>query len=256
MEEWFENEDFWKVLFPFIFPSEKMDNAAEEVDSILTLTGCEEGTVLDLCCGPGRHSVALANRGAKVTGVDRSAFLLERAASHALASGVDVEWVRQDMRRFVRPETFDLVLNMFTSFGYFDDKDEDLLVLRNVIDSLRPGGIFVIEMASKEWLARVFQPTTSEKSADGGLLVQRHEVFDDWSRVRNEWIVLKDGQTTTFKFHHTIYSAQELKDRLSQVGFEHVRAFGDLSGGEFGFESTSLVMVAEKPSASTEDPII
>lgn len=253
MTEWFEDENFWKVLFPFIFPPALMDSAAEEVDSILTLTGCEEGTVLDLCCGPGRHSIALANRGAKVTGVDRSAFLLDRAESHALASEVEVEWVRQDMRRFVRAETYDLVLNMFTSFGYFDDKDQDLLVLRNVMDSLRPGGTFLIEMASKEWLARVFQPTTSEESTDGGLLVQRHEIFDDWSRIRNEWIVVRDGQATTFKFHHSIYSAQELKDRLTRLGFVNVRAFGDFSGGEFGLESTRLVVLAEKPNVCTED---
>ena len=52
MADWFEDENFWKVLFPFIFPPEKMESAAEEVGSILTMTGCVEGTVLDLCCGP------------------------------------------------------------------------------------------------------------------------------------------------------------------------------------------------------------
>jgi 2-polyprenyl-3-methyl-5-hydroxy-6-metoxy-1,4-benzoquinol methylase len=69
--------------------------------------------------------------GAEVTGVDRSAFLLERAAAHALANNVEVEGVHQDMRQFIRAESFDLVLNMFTSFGYFDDKDDDISVLNH-----------------------------------------------------------------------------------------------------------------------------
>jgi 2-polyprenyl-3-methyl-5-hydroxy-6-metoxy-1,4-benzoquinol methylase len=131
MTEWFEDEDFWRVLFPFIFPSEKLESADEEVDSIAALTGFAQGRVLDLCCGPGRHSVALAKMGAEVTGVDRSAFLLERAAAHALANNVEVEGVHQDMRQFIRAESFDLVLNMFTSFGYFDDKDDDISVLNH-----------------------------------------------------------------------------------------------------------------------------
>ena len=253
MTEWFEDESFWQVLFPFIFPPERVDSAEEEVDSILALAGIERGRVLDLCCGPGRHSIALAKKGATVTGVDRSAFLLERAASRAHENDVEVEWVHKDMRQFSRRESFDLVINMYTSFGYFDDKNDDITVLKNVIDSLRPGGKFLIELSSKEWLAKVFQPTTSEESADGGLLVQRHEIVDDWSRIRNEWIVVKDGRATTFRFHHTIYSAQELIDRLHQVGFRNVRAFGDLSGGAFGIESDRLVLLAEKPPVQTED---
>lgn len=249
MSEWFEDESFWKLLFPFIFPPERIAGAGEEVSAIQALAAFEGGDVLDLCCGPGRHSVAFAKRGATVTGVDRSAFLLERAAHHAHANDVEVEWVHEDMRRFVRPDSFDLVINMFTSFGYFDDKDDDIVVLRRVFDSLRPGGSFLIEMASKEWLAKAFQPTTFQETADGGLLIERHEIFDDWSRIRNEWIVIRDGHATTFRFHHTIYTAQELKDRLLQVGFGTLRAFGDLSGSEFGIDSTRLVLLAEKPGS-------
>ena len=93
------------------------------------------------------------------------------------------------MRQFARPEAFDLVINMFTAFGYFDDKEDDLLVLRNIYASLREGGVFVIDTMGKEWLAKGILPTTSEELADGKVLVQRHEIFDDWSRIRNEWIL-------------------------------------------------------------------
>jgi len=71
-----------------------------------------------------------------VTGVDRTKYLLDKARSKAIAARVKVEWIRQDMRDFVRENCFALVLSMFTSFGYFDDKRQDLIVLKNMFASL------------------------------------------------------------------------------------------------------------------------
>ena len=150
------------------------------------------------------------------------------------------------MRDFVRPEGFDLALNLFTSFGFFDDKTDDFRVLRNIYESLRSDGLFLIDVIGKEYLARVLQPTTSRRGADGSLLVERHEVFDDWTRVRNEWILVKGDHARSFTFHHTIYSAQELKDLLRQAGFQRVVAYGDLEGHEYGPDARRLVTIAWK----------
>jgi SAM-dependent methyltransferase len=246
MTEWYADESFWKTLYPFLFPDKRMAAAADEVSRILELVDFDGRSVLDLCCGPGRHSTDLARRGYSVTGVDRSPFLLDRARESAAADKVSVEWVISDMRDFVRPEAFDLVINMFTSFGYFDDKDDDLRVLRNIHSSLRAGGCLVLETVGKEYLASVFQPTTTQEAPDGGLLIERHEIFDDWSRIRNQWIVIRDGQPSFFDFHHTIYSAQELKDRLALTGFAEIRIFGDLEGGAYGPGSERLIALAFK----------
>ncbi|MGH7830499.1 MAG: hypothetical protein ACREP8_10015 [Candidatus Binatia bacterium] len=81
---------------------------------------------------------------------------------------------------------------------------------------------------------------------EGSLRVERHEIFDDWSRIRNEWIFIKDGRTKVFRFHHTIYSGQELKDRLYRVGFKRVKLFGDLDGNEYGVQAKRLVAAAWK----------
>jgi 2-polyprenyl-3-methyl-5-hydroxy-6-metoxy-1,4-benzoquinol methylase len=140
MSEWFEDESFWIETYPFIFPESRIEATEEEIDKILQLVECPGKSVLDLCCGPGRCSVALAKRGFTVTGVDRTAFLLEKAKARAKAEAVDIEWIQQDMREFVRPEGFDLVLSMFSSFGYFDDKTEDIRVLRNIFTSLKQEG--------------------------------------------------------------------------------------------------------------------
>jgi len=244
--EWFDDDAFWRELYPYMFPPSRFAQAESDVRGALALARPRGRRALDLCCGPGRCSIVLARRGFSVTGVDRTRFLLEKARARARRARVRVEWVRADMRDFVRAEGFDLALNLFTSFGYFDDKEEDGAVLEAVLASLKPGGAFVIDVVGKEFLARVFQPTTSEALADGSTLVQRQEIFDDWTRVRNEWTLLRRGRARTFRFHHTIYSGQELRDRLLRAGFARVELYGSLGGGAYGLTSPRLVAVARK----------
>ena len=122
MPQWFEDENFWEKLYPFMFPDEKFDIAEEQVEELLDLVAFEGSIVLDLACGPGRHSTALAKKGLQVTAVDLSSFLLEKGRARASAEKVEIEWVREDMRQFARLEAFDLIINMFTAFGYFVKK--------------------------------------------------------------------------------------------------------------------------------------
>jgi SAM-dependent methyltransferase len=246
MSEWFDDDAFWEATYPFLMTEERMEGAPGEVDAALSLVGFEGQDVLDLCCGVGRHSVEFAKQGFTVTGVDRSPFLLQKAHSRAEKENVEVEWFESDMRDFVRAASYDLVVNMFTSFGYFEDRNDDLTVLRNVLESLRPGGKFLMDTFGKEQLAVVFQPTTSDEAPSGDLLIRRHEVRDDWSRIHNRWIVVREGKAASFEFEITVYSAQELKDRLLSVGFRQVRVFGDLRGGEYGRDAERLIVVAVK----------
>jgi SAM-dependent methyltransferase len=246
MREWFENEAFWRGMYPFLFDERRFAVAAEEVRKIVKLTGVRQGTVLDLCCGPGRHSVVLAKRGFQVTGVDRTRFLLSKARRRARTVRVRVEFVESDVRDFVRPGAYRLALNLFTAFGYFDKKDDDRLVLRNIFESLQPRGVCVFDVCGKERLAKFFSGTDSERLADGTLLIRTYEVFDDWTRVRNEWIFLKGNRARRFQFHQTVYSGQELKDLLRQTGFTEVKLYGDLDGQPFGPDPPRLVAVARK----------
>lgn len=244
--DWFEDETFWSELYPYMFPPERFAAANEQVDQVVALTECAAGAVLDLGCGPGRHSVAFAQRGFAVTGVDRTTFLLNRARERAAEAGVTIEWVQEDMRRFVRPAMFDLACNLFTSFGYFEDEADDLQVLRNVYASLKNDGMFVIEMMSKERLARAWQNALCTQSADGSLMIQRPQVAADWCRVKNDWILVRDGRAQSFHFEHTIYSGREIKDRLLDCGFSEVQLFGGLNGSPYDLDATRLVAIASK----------
>jgi hypothetical protein len=105
----------------------------------------------------------------------------------------------------------------------------------------------LIETLGKERLAKFFQPTTSTVLPDGTVWVERHEIFDDWTRVRNEWLILRHGRVKSFKFHHTVYSGQELRDRMERVGFVAVKLYGNLDGDDYGPNAERLVAIGRKP---------
>jgi len=244
--EWFDNEAFWQDMYPFMFPEEVFAHASLQTGKLVTLAKPAGRDVLDLCCGPGRHSIALAVAGFRVTGVDKTGYLLDRARAMAVEAEVDVEWVQTDMRDFIRADAFDMVINMWTSFGYFDDKREDLQVLGNIHKSLKPGGVCVIDALGKEWAAGNLPPVTSDVLPDGTRLIKRNEVFDDWTRLREEWILIRKDRAKTFKFHHTLYSGQELKDRIQQAGLIDVRLYGNLDGAEYGPRASRLIALGRR----------
>ena len=160
---WCEDESFWERTFPFMFSEAGFAAAIENVPKLVALSGVAGGTVLDLACGPGRYAVPLAKAGFAVTGVDRTRFLLDKARQHADREAATIEWIERDMREFVRPEAFDLAINLFTSFGYFDDWAENRQALENVLASLKPGGVFIFDHLGKELLAERFTATRSER---------------------------------------------------------------------------------------------
>jgi SAM-dependent methyltransferase len=245
---WFEDETLWEATYPFMFADERFAAAEAEVTELPKLTGSPFHRVLDLGCGPGRHSIPLARQGARVTAVDRSAFLLQKARARAVAENLNIEWLQEDMRSFVRPDEFDLVINLFTSFGYFGDVEEDLTVLRNVFRSLVPGGFFVIDLMGKEIIARGFAPSSVEKRPDGSILVQTREITDDWYRIQSHWLLIRDHQVTEIRFDNALYSGRELADLLKKTGFERVKLFGSLQGTPYDLNARRLVAAAIKPA--------
>ena len=147
---WHEDDEFWKVFAPHMFTEDRWDATPAEVDNLLSLLALRPGAaVLDLCCGPGRHSLELARRGFCVTGVDRTESYVQEARERAARDELGVEFVEDDMRRFCRPDAFDAAIMMYTSFGYFEDPAENRQVLANVCRSLRDGGVLLIETMGK-----------------------------------------------------------------------------------------------------------
>jgi SAM-dependent methyltransferase len=251
-KEWFDDDSFWRELYPFMFPQQRLTDAQAQSGKVLALTKPPGKSVLDLCCGPGRFSLAFAKKGFAVTGVDKTKYLLDKARAKARAAQVRIEWVQSDMRDFVRPDSFGLVVSTFTSFGYFDDKREDMLVLDHMLASLQPGGACLVEVMGKEILARVLKSPITTILPDGAIWIDRHEIVEDWTRVRNEWLVIRNGKTKSFNFKLTVYSGQELRERMERAGFVDVTLYGNLDGAEYGSNAERLIAVGRKaPLEST-----
>lgn len=243
---WHEDDTFWETTDSIMFAERRLEAARGEVEGILSLLGVELGVhVLDLCCGVGRHSLELARRGFHVTGVDRTRSYLDRASKQAEAEGLKVEFVQDDMRTFCRPDAFDAVINMFTSFGYFEDPEEDRQVIVNVYRSLKSGGVFLLDTMGKEVLARVFKEKDWLEE-NGVFRLIEHKVSNNWSWMENRWIVINNDKRTEFRVTHRLYSAAELASLFTECKFRHIDAYGDLSGSAYDHTAKRLVMVTHK----------
>jgi SAM-dependent methyltransferase len=185
--------------------------------------------------------------GCQVTAVDRTAAYLDEARARADELGLAVEFVQADMREFQRPEAFDLAVNLFTSFGYFEDPDEDLRVLLNFYASLRPGGALIMELMGKEVLARIYRPRNWYELEDGTIVLEDSTVTKDWTWVESRWILIKDGQVLEYPVSHRIYGASDLRQVLEQAGFDPIRIYGDLGGSAYDQNAQRLIAIARKP---------
>lgn len=96
--DWFTKADFWSLFYEWMFPVKSFEQATQQAKDIISLSGVTTGRVLDLCCGPGRHSVPLSKLGLDVTGVDLQPFLLEKAQDYASLENVTIDFVEEDMR--------------------------------------------------------------------------------------------------------------------------------------------------------------
>lgn len=247
MPAWHEQDEFWNELFGLLFDDARIAAAAEEVDGASKLLQLKPGaSVLDMCCGPGRHSLELARRGFRVTGVDRTASYLANARAKAAEQNLDVEFVQEDIRKFERVEAFDGVINLYTSFGYFETRQEDLQALRNLRSCLKPGGRLVMEMMGKEVLARIYTPKDWQELPDGALFLAERQMRDGWEMNDNRWIWIRGADRKEFRFSHRVYSGTELADLLAQAGFTPLTTYGKLDGRPYDSAAEKLVAVARK----------
>ncbi|PKK84822.1 MAG: methyltransferase type 11 [candidate division Zixibacteria bacterium HGW-Zixibacteria-1] len=243
---WYDRDDVWADIEPAIFSSISISRAAEHIDNIVKLFNLNQDMqILDLCCGVGRHTMELARRGFNVVAVDRNEIFLQKAKDKAVKENLNIEFIREDMRRFRRPDKFDVVININTSFGYFEDPEDDKVVVRNIYDSLKGGGQFLIEMSSKEIIAGMFRERDWDEY-DDMILLQERKVEDNWSSMFMRWIIIKAGQIKEVKMTVRLFSASEMRDLLIGCGFGKVDVYGSLEGIPYDQNAKRMVVVARK----------
>lgn len=205
--------------------------------------------LLDLCCGHGRHAVLLALAGFKVTGLDLSGQYLEQAALNAAEAGVELELVHSDMRQVPYLDRFDAVINLFTSFGYLNSDDEDMVVLHQVAKALKPGGRFLIDLINRDWVVSNFIPEEERGNPDGTRYLARRELDLLHSRIQNSFVVTTPDGATRHLNGLTIrlYTLTEMSRMLAEAGLGFQTVYGGYESEPYSIETRRMIVVAAKP---------
>lgn len=246
-KQWFENESFWQNFGPVMFDSQRWAEAPGIAESVIKIAGLTKGSsVLDAGCGPGRISVELAAKGLDVTGVDIIQSELDAAKDSADAEGVKLDLINCDLRSFKSQKKFDCAINLYTSFGYCDTIEEDFQILKNIADSLRDDGFFILECTSRETAILYF--TDGEWFERSGLTVlTQFSVEGAWEGLRSKWTIInRDGQRIEHEFVQRLYSAIELKRMMIRAGFNSVEIYGNYDFSPYNEHAKTMVIVAKK----------
>ena len=247
MSAWHEDDAFWTAFYPVMFPEARWAVADEQVAQGLALLEVAEPVdVLDFCCGPGRHTLALAKLGHRVVGVDRTASYLDIGRQKAEGAGLDVRFELGDVRSFKTENAFDCAVSLFTSFGYFEDPLDDVKVLENVYASLRPGGKLLMDMSGKEVIAKAFVPRGWSEPEPGLTWLEERSVLPGWSGIKNKWTLIRGDEKFEHVLYIRLYSGKELETALLQTGFSQVHLYGSLDGDPYDNLARRLVAVGVK----------
>lgn len=238
MTEWFEQ--WFGEEYLHAYPH-RDDADAERLVRLLESHGVAGAgeRVLDLGCGPGRHAAAFARRGALVVGLDLSLPLLRAARRRGAGS-----LVRGDMRRLpFGTAAFDVVLNLFTSFGYFASDEEHCVVVREAARVLRPGGWFVLDFLNAS-AVRAGLVARDERRTGNATVVQERRISADGRFVIKN--IQVSGNSRTFTERVRLYEREDLERMLAASGVTLETAAGDYDGAPHGTASPRLILVGRR----------
>lgn len=242
-EDWFDSP-----LYDALYADRDRREAEQTVDLITHyLPKNKFNSLLDLGCGRGRHAIALAEQNYRVTGVDLSPKSIEAAREQAHKTNLDekVAFHIGDMREPL-DQTFDAVLNLFTSFGYFESDEENQKVIRNMSAMTRRGGRVVIDFLNADMVTSNLKPE-EEGSLDGADYSIRRYLEED--TIVKEIIFHKTGDRRTVRFEERVkaYRKYWFEQVLQAHELKILEVFGSYDGKPFApRNSPRLILISEK----------
>lgn len=238
-EEWFGEE------YKLVYPHRNESEAKEQVEFLCRHIHLPRGAkVLDLCCGCGRHAVRLKELGYDVVGLDLSEELLELACSRSAECDLDVKFIRCDMREIPYENYFDLIVNFFTSFGYFADDRENQKVLSAIAKALKPSGKFLIDYMNPDYVAKNLVDRDEREIARGLHVIQERWIAS--RRINKKITLIRDGKVSEYNESVRMYSCPEMKDMLMIVGLKLTAIYGNFDGSEYRQDSPRMILIGEK----------
>ncbi len=202
--------------------------------------------VLDICCGAGRHSIELARRGFDVTGFDLSEFLITEAKKQfnkIPEKNLKLKFLIKDMRNFNFRKKFDIAVNVFSSFGYFDNDKENFRVFYNSNKSLKSNGWFVFDFINSDFLFKNLVSVSAD-IINGKKIVQKR-------RIENGFVIkdiyINSDKKPSYSEILRLYSHDDITDAMDINGFKVIKMFGDYYGNKFvKSKSSRLIIFAKK----------
>lgn len=237
-QRWYETffDERYLAFYPVLRDKPLAEEEARFVVDVLDL---EPGqSVLDIGCGTGRHSVALARLGMQVTGLDLSPQLLEQARTTAESCGVQVTWCQRDMRDLDDLGPFDACISMYTAFGFFGDT-EDQEVLYQAAAALRPGGALLLDLTNHLGYLRRFPRQVWHETEDA--VLKESHTYEPMSGIliTRRTCYWKEGGTMELPISRVrAYLPHEVRIMLERAGLRVIQVLGALKEVPFNWEDS------------------
>lgn len=224
-KDWFINW-FDSHYYHLLYGHRSDLEATDFVSHCVSLLNINHNTyLLDLACGKGRHARAFAKTGAQVTGLDLSLQSINEASKYA---DENLQFFVHDMRKPFRIAYYDIICNLFTSFGYFDNQRDQHKVANSIFQGLKKGGYFLIDFVNKQHAIGNINQKPYEKIEKEGVLfeIKRYMYAD---RMIKEIKVIDKEFTHIFTEKVFSYTPQEMKHLFTTCGFSTINIFGNYS---------------------------
>ncbi|MBT8508925.1 D-alanine--D-alanine ligase [Methanomicrobiaceae archaeon CYW5] len=225
--------DWWREIFNANYLRtdgdviEDTSITSEEVDLFCSaLNLCPGDTILDLCCGQGRHSLELARRGfSDVTGLDRSHYLITRAKKQAKNEGLAISFREGDARKLAfQADTFDHVLIPGNSFGYFESYEDDQSILKEVFRVAKPGGTLLLDIADGAWLKEHYEPRSWEWIDQNYFVCRERSLSEDGEKLISREVIthVRKGVLADQFYAERLYSRERIEEMLGACGYHDI----------------------------------
>ena len=232
-------------LYRKIIPQER---TIKEVDFIERCLNLKPGMkILDLACGYGRHTIEFARRGYKMVGQDINSLFLNEAKKEAKKAKIKIDWVESDMRLIPFKNEFDVVLNLFTSFGYLETDKDHQKVIFEIAKSLKIGGFFFLDIHNREEFVCHYHPKETKNLPDSSTLIFERNFDFVTGRINEQRVWIKKNNQKIEKFlSFRQFTLVELISMCGLNGLVFKESYGDYNGDPLSFNTKRCILVVQK----------
>ena len=227
---------------PLLTPERTVD----EIDFILSIININaNGWILDIGCGPGRHSIELTRRGFNVLGIDSSVVMIASARERAAGESRKPEFLQMRGEDFQRVNEFEAAICLFTTLGQVNDHEDNPKLLHNAAQSLRPGGYFIVEIPQREWVKNNLKK--SERFGEGETYTEVERSYDSKEKLVTEMFTQVSSKgLRTYLLRYRLFDQTEIKKLLGKAGLIDITFYGGYERTPLAEDCPTMVVSARK----------